>query len=127
MIQAPVTNKKVAKSPLQVMLPDGAAIQSSHTCDLDLPQLPDSARKAHVIPGLTSSSLLSVGQLVDSNCSVIFEKTKVEVIHKKSKVLEGRRNPKNGLWVVDMQPKDVKNCDHKISNPKSQKSKSKIK
>jgi hypothetical protein len=55
-------------------LPDGASIQSSHTCDLDFPQLPDDTIKAHVITGLATSLLLSVGQIVDFNCSVILEK-----------------------------------------------------
>jgi hypothetical protein len=62
---APVTNKKRAVAPINATLPDGATIQSTHTCDLLLPQLPLAATKAHIIPGLATSSLLSVGKLVD--------------------------------------------------------------
>jgi hypothetical protein len=103
MVAAPVANKQVENTPIQVRLLDGASIQSSHTCDLVLHQIPDTEKKAHVIPGLSTRSLLSVGQLVDSNCSVIFDKSKVQVLHKNAKILEGRQNLKNGLWTVDLQ------------------------
>jgi hypothetical protein len=76
-VTAPVADKQVAKTPIKVTLPEGASIQSSHTCDLVLPQLPDTGKIAHVIPGLSTSSLLSVGQLVDAACSVTFDKAKV--------------------------------------------------
>jgi hypothetical protein len=77
-VTTPVPNKKIAKTPIQVTLPDGASIESSHTCDLLLPQLPDMAKKARIIPGLSTSSLLSLGQLVDADCSVTFDRTKVQ-------------------------------------------------
>jgi hypothetical protein len=103
MVTATVSNKKLATTPIQVTLPDGASIKSSHTCNLIIPQLPDTAKKAHVIPGLSTSSLLSVIQLVDANCSVTFDKTKVQILHKKAKILEGQRNLRNGLCTVDLQ------------------------
>jgi hypothetical protein len=90
MVTVPVTNKKVATMPIQVTLTDGAFIKSSHTCELILPQLPKTAKKAHVIPGLSTSSLLSVGKLVDAGCSVIFDKTKVQILHKKTKSWKDR-------------------------------------
>jgi hypothetical protein len=103
MVTAPITNKKVATMPIQVTLPDGASIKSSHTWNLILPQLPETAKKVHVIPGLSTSSLLYVGQLVDADCSITFDKTKVQILHKKAKILEGQRNLRNGPWTVDLQ------------------------
>jgi hypothetical protein len=105
MVTALVANKQVAKTPIHVTLPDGASIQSSHTCHLVLHQLPDTAKKAHVIPGLSTSSLLSVGQLVDAERSVTFEKAKLQVLHKNANILEGQRNLRNRLWKVDLQGK----------------------
>jgi hypothetical protein len=102
-VAAPVTNKKIAKTPIQVTLLDGATIQSSHTCDLLLPQLPDTAKKVHIIPGLATISPLSVGQLVDTECSVTFDRTKVKVLHNHEKKLMGQRDARNGLWTVDFQ------------------------
>jgi hypothetical protein len=46
-----------------------------------------------------------VGQLVDANCSVTFEKSTVQILHKNANILEGQRNLKNGLWTVDLNGK----------------------
>jgi hypothetical protein len=77
---------------------------SGHISYLDFPQPPISAKKAHVVPSLATSSLLSVGQLVDSNSSVVFDKVKVKVLHNHSKVLEGQRN-----WKMDFLPHNYNN------------------
>jgi hypothetical protein len=102
-VTAPVTNKKLAVAPINVTLPDVATIQSTHTCDLLPPQLPLEVTKAHIIPVLATSSLLSVGQLVGVNCSVKFDRTLVEVLHNHKRILEGVRNERNGVWTVDLQ------------------------
>ena len=34
---APMLNKRVAKNPIVINLPDGEQIRSTHTCELDLP------------------------------------------------------------------------------------------
>jgi hypothetical protein len=116
-VTAPVTNKKLAVTPINVTLPDGALIQSTHTCDLILPQLPLAATKAHIIPGLATSSLLSVGQLVDANCSVKFDRTSVEVLHNRKRILEGLRNKRNRLWTVDLQSNNSHTEKDKITKP----------
>ena len=71
-------------------------------------------QKAHIIPNLNSSTLLSVGQLCDNNCDVIFQKDQVHVLHKTPEVktlltrhppiLLGHRNHTNGLWDMDLIP-----------------------
>jgi hypothetical protein len=102
-VTALITKKKLAVALINVTLPDGTTIQSTHTCNLLLPQLPLAATKAHIIPSLSTSSLLSVGQLVDANCSVTFDRTLVEVLHNNKRILEGVRNERNGLWTFDLQ------------------------
>jgi len=47
----PVTDIAPAVTPLVINLPDGEKIESTHTCRLNLPWLPDKARMAHIIPG----------------------------------------------------------------------------
>ena len=69
---APITNITPARSPLNVKLPDGACVSSTHTCTLNLPQLPKRAREGHIIPGLASHSLMSVVKLCNAGCEVIF-------------------------------------------------------
>ena len=49
-----VTNKQVAVDPISVTLSDGDQVHSTHIGDLDMPQLPKSARLYHIIPDLTS-------------------------------------------------------------------------
>ena len=61
------------------MLPDGSTITSSHTASLHIPFLPEEACTAHIFPTLTSGSLISIGQLCDSDCTAIFDATTVTI------------------------------------------------
>ena len=56
---APVLNKRIDTNPITIRLPDGATLQSTHTCNLDLPGIHPEATRAHIVPGLTHASLLS--------------------------------------------------------------------
>ena len=67
---APATNIILADVLLIARLPNGDKVQSMHTCTLDLPDLPDGARAAHIIPGLVSHSLLSVVTMCNAGCTV---------------------------------------------------------
>jgi hypothetical protein len=60
-------------------MPNGTTIQSSHTCNLLLTDLPQQAWQAHILPGLVHNSLISVGKLCDNECSVTFTKDQVTV------------------------------------------------
>ena len=62
-VGAPVTNKKVLVAPISVTLPYGDQVHSTHIGDLDMQQLPKSARECHIIPDLASYSLISVVKL----------------------------------------------------------------
>jgi hypothetical protein len=62
--QDPHQSNGTKQDSITVGLPNGATLQSStNNCTLDIPQLPDAARQAHLIPGLTHSSLVSIGTL----------------------------------------------------------------
>jgi hypothetical protein len=76
---AKCTNKVLAETPLEVCLPNGATIASTHTETLNMPSLPHAARQAHILTGLAQHSLLYVGQINDNGCSVTFTATKVTV------------------------------------------------
>ena len=64
------------------------------------------ATSANVIKGLTNTSLISIGQLCDDNCTAIFEKTNLRVYKNNILVVSGIRNFKDGLWdiVLGKQP-----------------------
>lgn len=44
-------NIKMDNDPITITLPDGRAIQSTHTCNLDIPWLRSEATQAHIVPG----------------------------------------------------------------------------
>jgi hypothetical protein len=47
LVTAPCLNKVKSRNSLTVRLPNGATIESSHTADLDIPELNAAASKAH--------------------------------------------------------------------------------
>jgi hypothetical protein len=71
---APTTNKKVALNPLHITMPDGDQVQSTHTCDLDVLQLPMDAQNGHIISGLAAHSLLSIVKQCNASCDVTLSK-----------------------------------------------------
>jgi hypothetical protein len=96
------TSKQAAHILLSVNITNGKSIQSSHTCDLLLTDLPPQARKAHVLSGLVHNSLIYVRQLCDNGCEVTFNKDTVSVMHNGKCVMLGTRDPQSGLWRVNL-------------------------
>jgi hypothetical protein len=48
LVNTPCLNKIKSQTPLTVRLPNGATMESSHTAELDIPELNAAASKAHV-------------------------------------------------------------------------------
>jgi hypothetical protein len=61
LVTAQCLNKVKSRNPLTVRLPNDATMESSHTADLDIPELNAAASKAHVFPGMSHHYLFSVG------------------------------------------------------------------
>jgi hypothetical protein len=103
LVTAPCLNKVESWTPLTVRLPNGATVESSHTADLDIPELNAAASKAHVFPGMAHHSLLSVGQLYDEGYIVTFQRDTVTICNSKnSKLLSGPRDDTTGLWRINL-------------------------
>jgi hypothetical protein len=116
---APCSNKQAAHVPLNVNMPNGTAIQSSHTCNLLLPDLPPQARHAHILPGLVNNSLIPLGKLCDNGCSVTFTQDQVTVSKNEKCVMYGSRDPKLRLWRVNLKQRfETKHiqCNHAHDN-----------
>jgi hypothetical protein len=116
---APCSDKQAAHVPLNVNTPNGTTIQSSHTCNLLLTELPPQSRQARILPGLLPNSLISVGQLCDNGCSVTFTQDQVTVSKNKKCVMYGSQDPKSRLWRVDLKQKFEKQevqCNHAHDN-----------
>jgi hypothetical protein len=112
---AQCSEKQAAHVPFNVNMPNSTTIQSSHTCNLLLTDLPPQARQAHILPGLVHNSLISVGQLFDIGCSVTFTQDQVTVSKNEKCVIYGSRDPKSRLWRVDLKKRFETNqvqCNH---------------
>jgi hypothetical protein len=69
-IDARVLNKRPTRNPISVRNPNGSA---THEAELGLLMLPPAARHIHIVPALlTSSFLISMGQLCDADCTIAF-------------------------------------------------------
>jgi hypothetical protein len=78
-------------------------MHSSHTADLDIPELKAHASNAHVFPGMAHHSLLSVGQLCDEGYVVTFKQDTVIICNSESStLLSGPRDVNTGLWRINL-------------------------
>jgi hypothetical protein len=103
LVNTPCLNKVKSQTPLTVRLPNGATMESSHTADLDIPELNATASKAHVLPGMANHSLLSVGQLCDEGYIVTFKNALVTVCNSQEfQILSGPRDLDTGLWRINL-------------------------
>ena len=97
--KAVLTNIKSDTSNRQIILPNNEKISINHTGLLNTSKkLGVIGREASIVPGLRSASLLSVGALCDDNCTVHFDKQKVDIIKNNEVILHGKRNKEDGLY-----------------------------
>jgi len=89
---AHVTNKQVALHPITITLPDGATLQSTHTCNVDIPWLRREATTAHIVPGLAHASLFSTAKFCDAGYTVSFDAEYSRVHDGPTVVLKGGRD-----------------------------------
>jgi hypothetical protein len=101
----------------------GATMESSHTAELDIPELNAAAYKAHVFPGMANQSLLSVGQLCDEHYIVTFKQDKVTICDSEnSQILSGPRYLNSGLWRINLRqthnhkPDPISNSVYELRN-----------
>jgi hypothetical protein len=96
-------NKVKSQNPLTVRLPNGATFESSHTAELNIPELRAAASIAHVFPGVANHSLLSVGQLCNKGYIVTFKNASVTICDPQEfQILSGARDLDTGLWRINL-------------------------
>jgi hypothetical protein len=116
LVTATCLNKVVSRNPFMVRLPNGATMESSHTADLDIPELNADVSKAHVFPGMANHSLLSVGQFCDKCYIITFRRDTVTFCNSNNaKLLSGPRDDTTGLWRINLK-QTVKHIPTPISN-----------
>eukprot|EP00804_Cyclotella_cryptica_P028195 CCRYP_011052-RA/>CCRYP_011052-RA protein AED:0.30 eAED:0.33 QI:0/0/0/1/0.5/0.33/3/0/617 len=89
----PINNKRKADHPLNITLPDGEVIQSTHA-SVTLQPSPMLYQALHILHYYPSSNSVTNG------CHVIFTKNDCKVYRKAELMLVGKRHPATGLWVV---------------------------
>jgi hypothetical protein len=103
LVNAPCLNKVKSQNPLTVRLPNGTTMESSHTAELDIPELNASAYIAHVFPGMANHSLFSVGQLCNECYTVTFKNASKTICDSQEfQILSGAHDLHTGLWRINL-------------------------
>ena len=99
-----------------VTLPDAGTIAPTLQGRLQLlSKLSKEGQRATALPKLKSSSLISLGQLCDDDCTVVLEKRKMLVVKNNDIILRGARNQQDGLWDIPIQKTQLQS--DKYRNP----------
>jgi hypothetical protein len=85
-------------------MPDGSTITSTHKAVIPIPGLSLKSRTAHIFPALGNTSLISIGQLCDAGCEVLFDKETATVWYQGKIVMTGTRSPTTRLWTTTLTP-----------------------
>ena len=73
----PIKNVRPTKNPITLVDAKGGKLVTTHEGEIDIPGLPLEAQRAHVCPDLEHSSLVSIKQLADVGCEIIYDKLEV--------------------------------------------------
>jgi hypothetical protein len=96
---------QTATNPIHVQMPNRAGLASIHTCTLNAPSLPPKACDGHILPGLSSHSLLSIAKFCNQGCDVRFSTNVCQVFLNNVLLLEGPIDPTTNLWLLPLCPK----------------------
>ena len=94
---APVTNLQVVDKPISITIPNGKSMTSTHTCNLDIPWLPNHMMEEHIVPGLAHASLISTRKFCEAGCKLIFDANECRVYYKGNLVLAGGKDKNTAL------------------------------
>jgi hypothetical protein len=101
---------------LTVRLPNGATMESSHTAELNIPELNAAASIAPVFPGMANHYLLSVGKLCNKGYIVTFKNASVTICNPQEfQIMSGARDLDTGLWRINLK-NDKQQLHQSIAN-----------
>ena len=92
-------------------LPGGDTMTATKQGSLNIPELTWNGKNVHVFPNLQSANLLSIGQLFDDGCIIIFHNNLVLVNKHNKIILLGIRNKNNGMWEIPLPLNDKFNTE----------------
>jgi hypothetical protein len=106
MADTPMQNVRIAPNPLNMKLPDGNTVRSTHICDVEIPGLPH-VLEGHIVPALNVASLIGIRILCKVGCRVVFTDTACYVKYNGKIILRGTKDPNTDLWVLPLTPKAI--------------------
>ena len=98
MVKQRQKNCCATSEPIVVDMANSAILKSTHEGYIDLPNLPTTPCKAHLIPRLAKHFLISVATLCDAGCNKLFTPTHCNNHHHESLLLQAPRDPTITLW-----------------------------
>ena len=96
-LNSPCYEIKPTLNSISVSLPNKKMMKSTHEATLPMSQLSTEARTAHIFPNLIQSALISITQLCDNGCKVIFSKRQEKIYKNNTLILTGKRNTKTRM------------------------------
>jgi hypothetical protein len=112
----PMTNICPATNPLNINLPDGKVVNSTHVCNLKVPGLPY-VLKGRIVPNLTVASLIGIRILCKVGCIVVFTDAACYVMYNGEVILTGHKDPSRDLWILPITPDAIKNQENLRTSP----------
>jgi hypothetical protein len=73
-----------------------------HTAEINVPHLPRAARVCHIVLGLCTYLLISISQLCNAGCTVLFLTDTVSIGIKNTIIMHGVQARATGLWHLDL-------------------------
>jgi hypothetical protein len=73
-------------------------------CDIHIPGLP-TVLTGHIIPSLTTTSLISICQICKARCKDVFDNDKCKVMYNNNIILTGYKDPSTDLWTLPIHTK----------------------
>ena len=119
-------NPKVATNPLRIRIPNGQTVTLSHTCLLDLPLLPKDVRIAHIVPGMSGFSLISVVKLCNAGCHVKMTDISCQVTFRGKIVVTCSKCTRKGLWLMPLCDLTKHNAVNDVKSAVKARSQSKV-
>jgi hypothetical protein len=97
-----VINKKLTVVLLAIYNPNGAIMYCTYTAEMNMPHLPRAARVCHIVLGLRTYSLISIGQLCNAGCAILILTNTISIGFQNTVIMQGVRALATGLWHLNL-------------------------
>ena len=92
-----VNTTEPSENPINFKLPSSSTMASTHQSKIPIHNLSSQSKHAEIFPSL-HSSIVSIGKLCDNEWIATFDKHRFIVRKHRDNMIEGYRDPMNGLW-----------------------------